>query len=256
MGLRERLSNLAEPGAGGGPVPGQRLAHPISHLPSPLSHLPSPISHLPPYLSPVQPIEAVRWSADGGAVRIIDQRRLPAEYVERDLRTLDEVVDAIRTLAVRGAPAIGICGAMGLVVSLGDSFATADALRQQALAGAARLRATPHGGELGGRSIANWPRAGRWRRARGARRHARRSHGDPEEDRVMCRRIGEVGAILLPDGARSSPTATPGLATGASGSRWRRCSSTAGRRFLLGWLGPLAGSRLTVWERTPAFRPL
>src|SRR5690348_14572525 len=64
-------------------------------------------------------IEAVRWAPDG-AVRIIDQRRLPTDYVERDLRTLDEVCDAIRTLAVRGAPAIGVAGAMGLVASLAE----------------------------------------------------------------------------------------------------------------------------------------
>ena len=43
-------------------------------------------------------IEAVRWSPDG-AVRIVDQRRLPAELVERDLRTVEEVCDALRSLA-------------------------------------------------------------------------------------------------------------------------------------------------------------
>ena len=60
-------------------------------------------------------IEAVRWAPDGIAVRIIDQRRLPAELVERDLRTVDDVCDAIVTLAVRGSDAIGIAAAMGLV---------------------------------------------------------------------------------------------------------------------------------------------
>src|SRR5512147_2346680 len=63
-------------------------------------------------------IETVAWAPDGESVRIIDQTRLPAEYVERDLRTVSDVVDAIRQLAVRGAPAIGICGAMGLVASM------------------------------------------------------------------------------------------------------------------------------------------
>src|SRR4051812_46454930 len=64
-------------------------------------------------------IQAVRWSPDGEAVRIIDQRRLPIEEVTLDLRTREQVCDAIRTLAVRGAPAIGVAGAMGLVASLG-----------------------------------------------------------------------------------------------------------------------------------------
>ena len=66
----------------------------------------------------MQTIRTVDWSSDGLAVRIIDQRRLPGTFVERDLSTLDEVCDAIRTLAVRGAPAIGVAGAMGMVVAL------------------------------------------------------------------------------------------------------------------------------------------
>ena len=50
-------------------------------------------------------------------MRILDQRVLPAREVYRELRTVDDVCDAIRTLAVRGAPAIGIAGAMGLVAA-------------------------------------------------------------------------------------------------------------------------------------------
>ena len=63
-------------------------------------------------------VESVRWSADGGAVDIIDQRLLPGTLVRRELRSADDVCDAILTLAVRGAPAIGVAGAMGLVVAL------------------------------------------------------------------------------------------------------------------------------------------
>ena len=62
---------------------------------------------------------AVQWSPDGEGVRIIDQRLLPGEYLERDLRTVGDVCDAIATLAVRGAPAIGVAGAMGLAVAMG-----------------------------------------------------------------------------------------------------------------------------------------
>jgi len=67
----------------------------------------------------VHPIQAVRWAPDRNAVRIIDQTALPERFIERDLRSLDDVCAAISSLAVRGAPAIGIAGAMGLVVSLG-----------------------------------------------------------------------------------------------------------------------------------------
>src|SRR5271156_4013826 len=66
----------------------------------------------------VDHVRAVEWAPSGRAVRIIDQRRLPGAFVERDLSTVDEVVEAIQTLAVRGAPAIGVAGALGLVATL------------------------------------------------------------------------------------------------------------------------------------------
>src|SRR4051812_50163064 len=63
-------------------------------------------------------IQPVGWSADGHGVRILDQRHLPERETYRDLRTVDEVYDAILTLAVRGAPAIGIVAAMGVTLAL------------------------------------------------------------------------------------------------------------------------------------------
>ena len=65
----------------------------------------------------MEPIRSVQWSPDGRALRIIDQRRLPAACVELDLRTVDQVRDAIST-RVRGAPAIGVAAAIGLVTAL------------------------------------------------------------------------------------------------------------------------------------------
>src|SRR4051812_1517685 len=63
-------------------------------------------------------IQPVSWSTDGHGVRILDQRELPEREVYRDLRTAEEVYDAIFTLAVRGAPAIGIAAAMGVTLAL------------------------------------------------------------------------------------------------------------------------------------------
>jgi methylthioribose-1-phosphate isomerase len=54
---------------------------------------------------------------DGDAVTIIDQTALPAEYRVLRLRTVDELIDAIRRLAVRGAPALGAAGALGVVLA-------------------------------------------------------------------------------------------------------------------------------------------
>ena len=68
----------------------------------------------------MQPIQAVAWSDDRDGVRILDQRLLPERELYRDLRSVEEVCDAIKTLAVRGAPAIGIAAAMGLTLVLRD----------------------------------------------------------------------------------------------------------------------------------------
>jgi len=68
---------------------------------------------------------------DGDAVGFVDQRALPGEVVRRRAMTVDDVVDAIKTLAVRGAPAIGIFGAYGVALAAqrhaGDAFRAAAA---------------------------------------------------------------------------------------------------------------------------------
>jgi methylthioribose-1-phosphate isomerase len=51
-----------------------------------------------------------------GEIQLIDQTRLPDELVVRHVRALDELVDAIASLAVRGAPALGVAGAMGVAL--------------------------------------------------------------------------------------------------------------------------------------------
>jgi len=58
------------------------------------------------------------WQDDpGGPVKVIDQRRLPHERVEAELRTVDDAIYAIQTLMVRGAPLIGVTAAYGLVLA-------------------------------------------------------------------------------------------------------------------------------------------
>ncbi len=69
-------------------------------------------------------MRTVMWEAEGPAVRMIDQRLLPGELVMIDLRTVDEVSEAIRDMAVRGAPAIGATAAYGLALAAAISEAT------------------------------------------------------------------------------------------------------------------------------------
>ncbi|MFL5560297.1 MAG: S-methyl-5-thioribose-1-phosphate isomerase [Gemmatimonadaceae bacterium] len=211
-------------------------------------------------------IEAVRWSPDGDAVRIIDQRRLPEDFVERDLRTLDEVCDAIATLAVRGAPAIGVAGAMGLVASL-SPFADAppDVFARHLAEHAARIRATRP-------TAVNLP----WAIDRMLAR-ARRENGDARamidalrdeatlvlaEDRAMCRSIGEHGAALLAPGARVLTHCNAGaLATGGMGTALAPVYVAAERGDDVSVFADetrplLQGSRLTAWELSRAGIPV
>jgi S-methyl-5-thioribose-1-phosphate isomerase len=66
------------------------------------------------------PVQTIDWVAgpDGGAVVIIDQTALPHEVRHLTIDDVDELVDAIRRLAVRGAPALGAAGALGVVLAL------------------------------------------------------------------------------------------------------------------------------------------
>lgn len=79
------------------------------------------------FLARLQP--SVQWV--DGHVEIIDQTKLPDEMSVVPLRSVDAVVDAILRLAVRGAPAIGVCGAYGMVVGL-DERAPFDATAARA----------------------------------------------------------------------------------------------------------------------------
>ena len=64
------------------------------------------------------PVEALRWHA--GALVILDQTRLPGAVVHRRIDTLDELCEAIRSLLVRGAPALGVAAAYGLPAGMND----------------------------------------------------------------------------------------------------------------------------------------
>ena len=203
-------------------------------------------------------------------MRIIDQRRLPSELVERDLRTLDEVCDAIATLAVRGAPAIGVAGAMGLAVSLAPHASDPpDAFQARLDAHAARIRAARP-------TAVNLSWAVDRLLARAAHARAVGIHAPDallellrdeataifEEDREMCRRIGEHGLPLVPDGARVLTHCNAGaLATAGIGTALAPvyCAAAAGRRVevLVDETRPLLqGSRLTAWELSRAGIPV
>lgn len=210
------------------------------------------------YVYAVHPIQAVRWAPDRNAVRIIDQTMLPARFVERDLETLDEVCTAIATLAVRGAPAIGIAGAMGLVASVA-TFAddTLAALRARTAVHAHRIVQTrPTAANLAWAvnavaAVAAEPAASTADAMAAMRARATALLAD---DIAMCDRIGALGVSLLADGARvlthcnAGALATTGIGTAlapiyVAAERGLRVSVLACETRPL-----LQGARLTAWE--------
>src|SRR5919201_732995 len=76
----------------------------------------------------LEPEDIVRLEEDGPAVVLLDQRRLPDDGVELECRTIPELAEAIRTLAVRGAPAIGVAAAYGMALAAlrGDDLQEAE----------------------------------------------------------------------------------------------------------------------------------
>ena len=202
-------------------------------------------------------VQAIAW-APSGAVRIIDQRALPDAEITRDLESAEAVAEAIRTLQVRGAPLIGIAAAMGLVAALrehrtaprgaflaraaqvsdllANARPTAVNLRWALHRMAGVAQATP------GESAAVWERL-----------HAE-AMAIWEEDRVMCRRIGEHGLAILDDGSNVLTHCNTGaLATGGIGTALAPIylAHEQGRRlhvFVDETRPLLQGARLTVWE--------
>jgi methylthioribose-1-phosphate isomerase len=64
-------------------------------------------------------VQAVKWVGGvEGFLELVDQRRLPAEFIKFQCRDIEVLFEAIKTLAVRGAPAIGVSAAYGLVLAM------------------------------------------------------------------------------------------------------------------------------------------
>jgi methylthioribose-1-phosphate isomerase len=197
------------------------------------------------------------------AIRILDQTLLPTEEAYRDLDTVEAVAEAIRTLRVRGAPLIGIAAAMGVAAEAGRWGG--GAAGQQAVTRACAVLA-------GTRPTAvnlQWALDRMQRRAERASQLGENlaetlldeANAIWEEDREMCRRIGELGATVVPPGATVCTVCNAGaLATGGVGTALAPIYllHEAGRtpHVLVPETRPLLqGSRLTAWELTRAGVP-
>jgi len=208
--------------------------------------------------------ETMRWIGDEstGSLSLIDQTRLPLDLVELNCTTVEMVWEAIKQLRVRGAPAIGIAAAYGVVVGLqtvnGQSDAAFDAHLAKTieyLAGsrptavnlfwaldrmqrrAMELCASKTPGEVHKQLLAE----------------AKAIH---DEDRQLCRAIGKYGAALIPSGSGVLTHCNAGgLATAEYGtalSVFFTCQDQgkALQVFVDETRPLLQGARLTAWELT------
>ena len=188
-------------------------------------------------------VETIQWT-DAGVV-MIDQTRLPREEVFVTCRTYREVADAIKSMVIRGAPAIGVAAAMG--VALG---AREGADFEEVCNTLAATRPT---------AVNLFWAIERMRRVR------RASNGDIEslireaqqirlEDIAICEAIGRNGASLVPDGKTILTHCNAGgLATAGYGTALGviRAAVSAGKKIdvLADETRPfLQGARLTAWE--------
>jgi methylthioribose-1-phosphate isomerase len=202
-------------------------------------------------------IAPVRWQE--GRLILIDQTRLPTEEVERTCGSWPEVAHAIRSLVVRGAPAIGVAAAFGVVLAARASGAADHSALladlEDAIKGLAATRPT---------AVNLFWALDRMRRtalaspdlpvaALGDRLLAE-AQAILAEDLAANRAMGAHGAALVPEGARVLTHCNAGaLATAGYGTAVGviRAAHERGRLALV-WVDEtrpvMQGSRLTAWE--------
>jgi len=201
----------------------------------------------------------IEWlGGPDGHLRLLDQTELPLHLTYRDCRSVGDAWEAIRSLRVRGAPAIGVTAAFAVLLALRDcrdrdglarEYATADAYLRTSRPTAVnlfwaldRMKAF-----LAGISPEVPVAQARQRMLDEARRIR-------EEDAAICRAIGEVGADLVPDGGGVlTHCNTGGLATTEYGTALSVLFTAheQGKRFKVfaDETRPLLqGARLTAWE--------
>jgi methylthioribose-1-phosphate isomerase len=204
-------------------------------------------------------LPTIEWHDD--AIVMIDQRKLPGAEIYVRCRSAQEVAKAIKTMIIRGAPAIGVAAAMGLALGVRKSGVTgtqklaAEFYKMCEMMAATRptavnlfwaierMKRTFAAAAEAGDSVDDIKRR--------LDEEARRIH---DEDVASCRTMGTYGAVVVPDGARILTHCNAGaLATAGYGSALGviRAAVEQGKRVtvLADETRPfLQGARLTAWE--------
>ena len=199
-------------------------------------------------------MKSLWWDADH--LVLIDQTRLPGELVELRCRGYRQVAEAIRTLQVRGAPALGVAAAYALALAALEQDSDASAAWADVCSAADELRGTRPTAVNLAWALDRCLRAAFGETTVASLRARLLEEADriAAEDEAMCRAIGRHGADLIPDGARILTHCNAGaLATAAYGTALGviRAASEQGKRlhvFVDETRPLLQGARLTAWE--------
>jgi methylthioribose-1-phosphate isomerase len=209
-----------------------------------------------------EPISGARYSAvelmPANLVVMLDQRRLPRIERYETMSRVEEVAEGIRAMVIRGAPAIGIAAAYGMVLAAHSERGDAETFTQKMVAADALLRATrPTAVNLGwaldrmratAQVVASLDAMAR------TVKMANEARAIHTEEVAACRRIGAIGAANVPDGARILTHCNAGaLATGGYGTALGvvRAAFEAGKKVRVTATETrpyLQGIRLTAWE--------
>ncbi len=213
------------------------------------------------------PVEAVGY--EDGAVRLIDQTRLPDEHVVMEIRDLETLCEAIRVLRVRGAPAIGVAAAYGFRLMSDQYLATGGSdveslrsLLRETGETLARTRPTARNLFTTVERFARVVENDATSAEELARDVAHEADAIHEEDRRLCQAIAEHGASLLPQTAQVLTHCNAGaLATGGIGTAlgvvYEAVRQGKAIQVFADETRPLLqGARLTVWELERAGIPV
>jgi methylthioribose-1-phosphate isomerase len=209
-----------------------------------------------------EPLGGEQYSAvelmPGYRVVVLDQRKLPSVERYEFLVRVEEVADAIRDMLVRGAPAIGVCAAYGMVAAAASEKGDANAFLSTMKAADTLLRATRPTAVNLAWALDRMKRVTEEARALDfvarTERIAAEARSLHKAEIAACRAIGALGAPFVPEGATILTHCNAGaLATGGYGTALGivRAAQEAGKkvRVLACETRPyLQGARLTAWE--------
>lgn len=203
------------------------------------------------------PVKTIEWI--NNKVRIIDQTELPLKTIYKDYSTPEEVWEAIKLLRVRGAPAIGIAGAYGVCLGIQNSSATTyDQFKKELDKVADYLKACRPTAVNLAWAIDRMVKTAEANKILPIEKLKNKLIAEAqriyEEDREMCRKMGDHGAKILKDGDTVLTHCNAGgLATSDYGTAlapiYRAMEQGKKIKVFADETRPLLqGARLTTWE--------